>query len=164
MPKLITFLTLIKFNLIKLKTLNRSPNTILTMKESFMCMAAALTTWPSNGRRVCGFNMAKQWSSLVVRLPKHDSPLKLLGKLPTKQKNSWENPAKRVKWSSLQIGSHDRSYSIFVQPCLITSSRDLLLSFHWGKPQDSYFHLLFESRDLDIMKALTKTDFANSID
>ena len=65
---------------------------------------------------------------------------------------------------SKQTGSHGHFYSIFVQPCLLTSTRDMLLSFHGGKSQDVYFNLLLESRDLDIIKALNKTDFANCVD
>ena len=62
---------------------------------------------------------------------------------------------------SKQTGSLGRFYSIFMQPCLLTSTHDLLLSFHGGKPQDVLFQLQLESTDLEIMKALNKNAFAN---
>jgi len=62
---------------------------------------------------------------------------------------------------SKQTGSLGRFYSIFVHPCLLTSTRSLLLSFHGGKYQDVLFYLQFESMDLDIIKALSKNVSAN---
>jgi len=57
-----------------------------------------------------------------------------------------------------------RFYSALVQLIFLASSRDLLNSFHGGKPQDVYFHLQLESPDLDIIKALNKIVFANRAD
>ena len=97
MLKLITYLILIKHNLIKPKTLNLTSNTILRKKESSLCTAAALTTRPSNERIVCGFNMAKQWSSLVVHLPKHESPLEILGKATNQVEKKLRKPSQEGK-------------------------------------------------------------------
>ena len=62
---------------------------------------------------------------------------------------------------SKQTGSLSRFCSVFVQPCLLTSTHDLRLSFHGGKPQDVFLQLQLESTDLDIIKALNKNIFAN---
>ena len=64
---------------------------------------------------------------------------------------------------SKQTRSLSYFYSIFVQPCLLTSTRDLLLSFHGGKPQDVLFQLQLESMDLGIIKALNKNIFGNRV-
>jgi len=65
---------------------------------------------------------------------------------------------------SKQTGSLIQFYLFFVQPCLLTSTRDLLLSFQGGKPQDVFFQLQLESTDLDLIKALNKNVFANRAD
>jgi len=85
---------------------------------------------------------------------------KLLGRQPGKEGSSWENFTKK-DFMSKQTGSLNRFYSVFVQLCLLTSTRDLHLPFHGGKPQDVLFHLQLESMDLDIIKALNKNIFAN---
>ena len=65
-------------------------------------------------------------------------------------------PSKQTGWTA--------DFSVLVQPPLLTCSCDLLFSFHEEFPYDVYFHLLLESRDLDIIKALNKMDLANRAD
>ena len=125
-----------------------------------MCKNTAASSW-ANENELGVFHKAKQAPLLVAQPPKHDSWFKLLGKHPGMQGGSWENFTKEENLKSKQTGSFSRFYSILVQLNLLTSTRDFILSFQGGKPQDVFFHIQFESTDLDIIKALNKIVFAN---